>query len=59
MRKKGTDSRSGSGNAPNPKTFPQEPSAPATDEDKVHWKGFCEIESEPVCTPIRFRRQEA
>lgn len=30
------------------KTFPQDPSAPATLEDKRNWKGFCEIESEPV-----------
>ena len=26
----------------------QDPSAPATMEDKRNWKGFCEIESEPV-----------
>ncbi len=55
MRKKGMYSQSGSGNAPRPKTFPQEPSAPATDEDKVHWNGFCEIESEPVYYPNRSR----
>ena len=30
------------------KKFPQDPSAPATVEDKRNWKGFCEIESEPV-----------
>ena len=30
------------------KVFPQDPSAPATMEDKRNWKGFCEIESEPV-----------
>ncbi|KAL9076400.1 MAG: hypothetical protein Q9161_001116 [Pseudevernia consocians] len=29
------------------KTFSQDPSAPATIEDKRSWKGFCEIESEP------------
>ncbi|CAF9924815.1 hypothetical protein IMSHALPRED_006311 [Imshaugia aleurites] len=30
------------------KTFPRDPSAPATTEDKQNWKGFCEIESEPA-----------
>ena len=30
------------------RVFPQHPSTPATDEDKIRWKGFCEIESEPV-----------
>lgn len=33
---------------PEPKVFPQFPSAPATVQDKIRWKGFCEIESEPV-----------
>lgn len=56
VRKKGTDSQSRSSNALNPKIFPQKPSAPATEEDKVHWRGFCEIESEPVCTLDRLRR---
>ena len=31
------------------KIFTREPSAPANAEDKRLWKGFCEIESEPVC----------
>lgn len=30
------------------KIFPEEPLAPATNRDKQNWKGFCEIESEPV-----------
>ena len=30
------------------RTFPNHSSAPATMEDKRSWKGFCEIESEPV-----------
>lgn len=32
------------------KIFTSEPSAPANAEDKRLWKGFCEIESEPVCS---------
>ena len=28
--------------------FPNEPWAAATEEDKNNWKGWCEIESEPV-----------
>lgn len=35
------------------KVFTQEPSAPASSEDKRRWKGFCEIESEPVGISIR------
>ena len=31
-----------------PKVFPNEPSDAATEEDKRNWKGWCEIESEPV-----------
>lgn len=34
------------------KLFPRDPSAPATAEDKLLWKGFCEIESEPVGIPV-------
>ena len=30
------------------KVFPQDASFPATSRDKQNWKGFCEIESEPV-----------
>lgn len=30
------------------KIFSEEPLAPATTGDKQNWKGFCEIESEPV-----------
>lgn len=30
------------------RVFPQEPLAPATEKDKARWKGFCEIESDPV-----------
>lgn len=33
---------------PSLKAFTQFPSAPATGEDKAQWKGFCEIESDPV-----------
>ena len=28
--------------------FAEDPSVPATAEDRVRWKGFCEIESDPV-----------
>lgn len=31
-----------------PRLFPNESSAAATDEDRKRWKGWCEIESEPV-----------
>lgn len=30
------------------KTFPRDPLSSAIREDKRNWKGFCEIESEPV-----------
>ncbi|KAL6721099.1 hypothetical protein ACLMJK_000199 [Lecanora helva] len=30
------------------KIFPQFASAPATEDDKARWRGFCEIESEPT-----------
>ena len=30
------------------KIFPSDPSIPATAKDKRSWKGFCEVESEPV-----------
>ncbi|SLM40168.1 ubiquitin carboxyl-terminal hydrolase [Lasallia pustulata] len=30
------------------KLFPGDPSAPATEDDKKNWNGFCEIESEPA-----------
>ena len=33
------------------KTFPADPVTPASNEDKRKWKGFCEIESEPVRRP--------
>ena len=32
-----------------PKTFPSSPLVAATATDRKAWKGFCEIESEPVC----------
>ena len=32
-----------------PKTFPNNPLVAATVTDRKAWKGFCEIESEPVC----------
>ena len=31
-----------------PKTFPNNPLVAATATDRTAWKGFCEIESEPV-----------
>lgn len=31
-----------------PKTFPNDPLLAATPTDRKAWKGFCEIESEPV-----------
>ena len=31
-----------------PRIFPNEPLAATTEEDKKNWKGWCEIESEPV-----------
>ncbi|KAI9827640.1 MAG: hypothetical protein M1819_006929 [Sarea resinae] len=30
------------------KVFPNSPSATATEHDRKHWEGFCEIESEPA-----------
>lgn len=36
-----------------PKVFPNDPLLPATAKDRHEWKGFCEIESEPVDTSIR------
>lgn len=35
------------------KVFTQPPSAPATGADRLRWKGFCEVESEPVCVLLR------
>ncbi len=35
------------------RVFPQDPSIPATTRDKQNWKGFCEIESEPVSLNLR------
>ena len=40
-----------SDNGPVKKTFPEDPTAPASNQDKRKWKGFCEIESEPVRQP--------
>ena len=57
-KQKGADSPNGSDPTTHAKTFPQEPSAPATDKDKVRWKGFCEIESEPVSILNLFCRLE-
>lgn len=36
-------------NFPIPLGIPQSYPAPATIDDKRNWKGFCEVESEPVC----------
>ena len=36
------------------KTFHQAPPAPATSEDRRLWKGFCEIESEPVRSSLEW-----
>ncbi len=30
------------------KVFPKDPLSPAGHDDKRNWKGFCELESEPV-----------
>ena len=35
------------------KTFIRAPPAPATSEDRRLWKGFCEIESEPVRSSLK------
>lgn len=35
-------------NIPVPLGIPQNYPAPATTDDKRNWKGFCEVESEPV-----------
>ncbi len=32
------------------KVFPKDPLSPAIHDDKRNWKGFCELESEPVRT---------
>ncbi|KAL8785934.1 MAG: hypothetical protein Q9213_003083 [Squamulea squamosa] len=37
------------------KAFPQDPSVPATNEDRSRWKGFCEIESEPAFFNVMLR----
>lgn len=47
-RKRNVDAFGGSVSS-SPRLFPQDPSTPATVNDKTNWKGFCEIESEPVC----------
>lgn len=44
-----SDSSNDANGVPAQKFFIEGPSAPATKEDKCRWKGFCEIESEPVC----------
>lgn len=38
-----------SGYGPFESSNPENSIAPASDEDRRNWKGFCEIESEPVC----------
>ncbi|KAI4126180.1 MAG: hypothetical protein LQ338_003879 [Usnochroma carphineum] len=35
--------------------FPDLPSAPATAEDRLRWKGFCEIESDPAFFNVMLR----
>ena len=35
-------------NSPQERAYPSDPLSAATLEDKMKWKGFCEIESEPV-----------
>ncbi|KAI4142180.1 MAG: hypothetical protein L6R39_005058 [Caloplaca ligustica] len=35
--------------------FPEDPSAPATAEDRLRWKGFCEIESDPAFFNVMLR----
>ena len=37
-----------SSEGPSSRAYSQDPSAPATNEERSRWKGFCEIESEPV-----------
>ena len=34
------------------RVYPNDPLAPATKQDKLTWKGYCEIESEPVSIPL-------
>jgi len=51
-RDRGADLSSNANGFSSEKVFAQEPSAAATAEDKHLWKGFCEIESEPVCRSV-------
>ncbi|KAL8673346.1 MAG: hypothetical protein Q9168_002225 [Polycauliona sp. 1 TL-2023] len=40
---------------PLPRAYAEDPSAPATDEERSRWKGFCEIESEPAFFNVMLR----
>lgn len=50
-KRRRADTDIGSSDLPNPqpeRPYPNDALAPATDQDKLTWKGWCEIESEPV-----------
>ena len=48
------DSASPSSPSPIPRVFPNDALAAATADDKKQWKGFCEIESEPVTAALAY-----
>ncbi|KAL8928409.1 MAG: hypothetical protein Q9172_000895 [Xanthocarpia lactea] len=54
-RRRVTESNRASSEKSTPNVFPQDPSAPATSEDRSRWKGFCEIESEPAFFNVMLR----
>ncbi|KAI4111350.1 MAG: hypothetical protein LQ339_000549 [Xanthoria mediterranea] len=44
-----------SSEGPSSRAYSQDPSAPATNEERSRWKGFCEIESEPAFFNVMLR----
>ncbi|KAL8883404.1 MAG: hypothetical protein Q9192_007185 [Flavoplaca navasiana] len=44
-----------SSEGPISRVYAQDPSAPATNEERSRWKGFCEIESEPAFFNVMLR----
>ncbi|KAL8656222.1 MAG: hypothetical protein Q9226_002735 [Calogaya cf. arnoldii] len=44
-----------SSEGPSSRAYSQDPSAPATSEERSRWKGFCEIESEPAFFNVMLR----
>lgn len=51
-KRRRADTEVGLSDTPNPpqqdKAYPNDPLSPATKQDQLTWKGYCEIESEPV-----------